>query len=67
MHFDRKYNQAEENLNYRLDKVKHMLASIQITFDFLSVLELRDHSKWSAKAKRFRQNVLLVSGGFCPT
>ena len=53
VHFDRKYNQAEENLNHRLDGVKHMFAIIQITFCFLSVLELRDHSKWRAKAKCF--------------
>ena len=60
MHFDRKYNQAEENLNRRLDKVKHKFASIQITFEFLSVLELRDHSKWRAKKNERGWGIMLI-------
>ena len=60
MHLDRKYNQAEENLNRRLDKVKQKFASIQIIFDFLSVLELRDHSKWRAKKNEHGWGIMLI-------
>ena len=60
MDFDRKYNQAKENLNRRLDKVKHKFASTQITFDFLSVLELRDHSKWRAKKNEHGWGIMLI-------
>ena len=43
--------QAEENLNEGLNKVEDKFGNIQIAFDFLSVLKLKDHSKWRAKKK----------------
>ena len=35
VHFDRKYNQVEENLNHRLNKVEHKFAIMEVAFDFL--------------------------------
>ena len=32
--------------------MEHKFANVQIAFDFLSVLKLRDHSKWRAKKKQ---------------
>ena len=60
VHFDRKQNQAEENLNHRLNKVEHKFANMQMAFDFLSVLELRDHSKWRAKKNEHRGGIMLI-------
>ena len=31
--------------------MEHKLANMQIAFDFLPVLKLRDHCKWRAKTK----------------
>ena len=45
VHFDRKQNQAEENLNHRLNKVEHVFTNIQIAFDFLSVLILKKRTR----------------------
>ena len=52
MNFNRKLNQAEDDLNHRLIKVEHKFANIQIVFDFLSILILRDHSKWGANKNK---------------
>ena len=35
-------------------------AIIQITLDFLSVLELRDHSKWRAKKNEHGEGIMLI-------
>ena len=50
--FDRKSIEAEENLNDRLNKVEHKFGNIQIAFDFLSILILRDHSEWRANKNK---------------
>ena len=34
--------------------------NIQITFDFLSALELRDHSRWRAKKKEHGEAIMLI-------
>ena len=52
MQFDRKSIEAEENLNDRLNKVEHKFGNIQIAFDFLSILILRDHSEWRANKNK---------------
>ena len=60
MHFDRKSNQAEKNLNHKLNNVEHKLANMQIASDFLSVLKLRDHSKWRAKKNEHGEGIILI-------
>ena len=60
MHFDREQNQAKENLNHRLSKVEHKFANIQITFDFLSVLKLKDHFKLRAKKNEHGEGIMLI-------
>ena len=60
VYFDRKQNQAEENLNNRLSKVEHKFANIQIAFDFSSVLKLRDHSKWREKENEHGEGIMLI-------
>ena len=60
MHFDRKQNQAEENVNHRLNKVEQKFENIQIAIDFLSVLKLRYHSKWRVKENEHGEGMMLV-------
>ena len=60
MHFDRKWNQAERNLNNRLNKAEHKFENMQIAFDFLSVLKLRDHSKWRANKNEHGEEMMLI-------
>ena len=60
MHFDRKSNQAEKNLNHKLNNVEHKFANMQIASDFLSVLKLRDHSKWRAKKNEHGEGIILI-------
>ena len=60
MHFHGKWNEAEENLIHRLNKVEHKFANTQIAFDFLSVLKLRDHSKWRAKENEHGEGIMLI-------
>ena len=40
--------------------MEHKLANIQIVFDFLSVLKLRDHSVWRAKKNEHGEGILLI-------
>ena len=40
--------------------MEHKFANIQIAFDFLSVLKLRDHSKWRAKKKEHGEGIMLI-------
>ena len=60
MHFHGKWNEAEENLIHSLNKVEHKFANTQIAFDFLSVLKLRDHSKWRAKENEHGEGIMLI-------
>ena len=60
MHFDRNENQAEDDLNHRLNKVEQKFANIQLHLIFLSVLELRDHSKWRAKKNEHGEGIMLI-------
>ena len=60
VHFDKKWNQPEENLNHRLNKVERKFAKIQIAFDFVSVLILRDHSKWRANKNEYGDGIMLI-------
>ena len=47
-------------MNHRLNKVEHKFANIQIAFDSLSVLKLRDHSKWRAKKNEYGVGIILI-------
>ena len=40
--------------------MEHKFANIQIAFDFLSVLKLRDHSKWRAKKNEHGEGMMLI-------
>ena len=40
--------------------MEHKFANIQIAFDFLSVLKLRDHSKWRAKKNEHGEGIMLI-------
>ena len=60
MYFDRNENQAEEDLNHRLNKVEQKFANIQLHLIFLSVLKLRDHSKWRAKKNEHGEGIMLI-------
>ena len=40
--------------------MEHKFPNIQIIFDFLSVLELRDHSRWRAKKKEHGEAIMLI-------
>ena len=40
--------------------MERKFTNIQIAFDFLSVLKLRDHSKWRAKKNEHRQGIILI-------
>ena len=60
MHFNRKWNQAERNLNNRLNKAERKFENIQIAFDFLSVLNLKDHSKWGANKNEHGEEMMLI-------
>ena len=40
--------------------MEHKFPNIQITFVFLSVLELRDHSRWRAKKKEHGEAIMLI-------
>ena len=60
MHFERNENQAEDDLSHRLNKVEQKFANIQLHLIFLSVLELRDHSKWRAKKNEHGEGIMLI-------
>ena len=45
--------------------MEHKFANIQIAFHFLSVLKLRDHSKWRAKKSEHGEGIMLI-GTFAP-
>ena len=45
---------------YRLNKVQHKFANIQIAFDFSSVLKSRDHSKLRAKKNGHGEWIMLI-------
>ena len=50
-------------MNHRINKVEHNLKNIQIAFDFLSVLKLRDHSKhskWRSKKNEHGEGIMLI-------
>ena len=40
--------------------MEHKFANIQIAFDSLSVLILRDHSKWTAKKNKHGEGIMLI-------
>ena len=40
--------------------MENKLANIEISFDFLSVLKLRDHSEWRAKKNEHREGIVLI-------
>ena len=40
--------------------MEHKFANIQIAFDFLSVLKLRDHYKWRAKKNEHGEGIILI-------
>ena len=60
MYFDRNENQAEEDLNHRLNKVEQKFANIHLHLIFLSVLKLRDHSKWRVKKNEHGEGIMLI-------
>ena len=47
-------------MNHRPNKVEHKFANIQIAFDFLSTLTLREHSKWRANKKEPREGIMFI-------
>ena len=44
--------------------MEHKLAIIQVAFDFLSVLILRDHTKWIANKNKHREGIMLIRAFF---
>ena len=40
--------------------MEHRFANIQIAFDFLSVLKIRDPSKWRAKKNEHGEGIMLI-------
>ena len=40
--------------------MEHKFANIQIVFDFLTTLVLRDHSKWRANKKEHGQGIMFI-------
>ena len=47
-------------MNHRLNKVEQKFTNIQIAFDFLPVLILRDHSKWRANKDEYGEGIMLI-------
>ena len=40
--------------------MEHKFANVKIAFDFLSILKLRDHSKWRANKNEHGEVIMLI-------